>query len=219
MNIEFLEHLPILSARTIPLDDPFNRIVKRSFDVLFSLFVIVCILSWLYPILAILIKRESKGPVLFKQLRSGKDNIEFLCLKFRSMRSSDDADTRQASKGDDRVTAIGRFIRKTSLDELPQFFNVLAGQMSVVGPRPHMVRHTQEYAPTVEKYMVRHFVKPGITGLAQIKGYRGETRDHHQMEGRVRLDRLYLESWSFLLDIWIILRTGISLIKSNDKAY
>lgn len=219
LNMEFFEHLPILSPLNLPLDEGVNRILKRAFDIVFSTMVIVFVLSWLYPLIALLINLSSKGPVLFRQLRNGQDNREFQCLKFRSMRISDTADTLQVTRGDDRITGIGQFIRRTSIDELPQFFNVFAGQMSVVGPRPHMLRHTEKYSALIQKYMVRHFVKPGITGLAQVKGYRGETIDTRMMEARVRVDRLYVESWSFLLDIWIILRTVIGLFKRDENAY
>lgn len=219
LKIDFYEHLPILVFRNIPLDDLANRLLKRVFDIIFSLGVIVFLLSWLYPILAILVKISSPGPVLFKQARSGKNNDDFSCWKFRTMRVNRDADKLQAKKGDARITKIGAFMRKTSLDELPQFFNVFTGQMSVVGPRPHMIKHTEEYAQKIDKYMFRHFVKPGITGLAQVKGYRGETKDPKMMENRIRLDMLYVENWSFLLDIRIIAQTVINIFKKEEYAY
>ena len=219
LKISFYEHLPILSFRNIPLDDVVNRFVKRQFDIIFSLGVIVLILSWLYPILAICIKISSPGPVLFKQVRSGKNNDDFWCWKFRSMTVNKDADNMQACKNDVRITKLGAFLRKTSLDELPQFFNVFTGQMSIVGPRPHMVKHTEEYSQKIDKYMFRHFVKPGITGLAQVRGYRGETKNSKLMENRIRMDMLYVENWSFLLDIRIIFQTILNVFKKEEYAY
>ena len=189
------------------------------FDLCFSFLVIIFILSWLYPIIATLIKLSSKGPVLFKQLRSGVNNEEFLCYKFRSMTLSSNADTKQATKGDSRVTTIGYFLRKTSLDEFPQFFNVFMGNMSIVGPRPHMILHTSEYSALIKKYMVRQLVKPGITGIAQVRGYRGETKELEDMEGRVRLDVWYIENWSLALDINIILKTIWNIFKGDEKAF
>ncbi len=213
------DHIPILSVTSTPLDDWKNRFIKRSFDIAFSLFVIVFIFSWLFPIIALLIKLESRGPVFFKQKRTGQDNKDFYCYKFRSMTVNQDADKKQASRNDGRITRIGRFIRKTSIDELPQFFNVLKGEMSVIGPRPHMLKHTEEYAKKVEKFMARHFVKPGITGLAQAKGYRGETIYLHQMRNRVKLDRFYVENWSILLDIKILAMTTLAMLKGDDNAF
>jgi len=218
LNIEFFEHMPVLSFRNLPLDDTFNRLLKRLFDIVFSLIIIVFVLSWLFPIVAILIKMSSKGPVLFSQKRSGKNNHEFSCLKFRSMKVNRDADTLQSTKGDSRITKIGRFLRASSIDEMPQFFNVLIGDMSIVGPRPHMLKHTEHYGKQIDKYMVRHFVKPGITGLAQIKGLRGETKDPKMMENRIRVDMLYVESWTMALDFWIVLRTIFTLLVKDDKA-
>ena len=219
LKIDFYEHLPVLVFRNIPLDDPINRAVKRIFDIAFSSLVIVFILSWLYPILAIMVKMSSPGPVLFKQVRSGINNNDFWCWKFRSMAVNKDADQLQATKGDARITKIGAFMRKTSLDELPQFFNVFTGQMSIVGPRPHMVRHTEEYSQKIDKYMFRHFVKPGITGLAQVRGFRGETKDPKMMENRIRMDMLYVESWSFFLDIRIVTQTVLNIFKKEEYAY
>jgi putative colanic acid biosysnthesis UDP-glucose lipid carrier transferase len=153
------------------------------------------------------------------QLRSGKENKPFLCFKFRTMKVNVDADSVQATKSDPRITKLGTFLRKASIDELPQFFNVFVGNMSVVGPRPHMLKHTEEYSKLIDAFMGRHYVKPGITGLAQCMGYRGETKTLADMENRVRLDRYYIENWTFWLDIKIILLTIISLIRGSDKAY
>ncbi len=218
-ELQHYDQIPVLSVTPTPLDEYKNQLVKRTFDVAFSLFVIVFILSWMIPILALLVKVSSPGPVFFKQKRTGKDNLPFWCYKFRSMYVNQDADSRQATKKDCRITPIGAILRKTSLDELPQFFNVLQGDMSVVGPRPHMLKHTEEYAKSIEKFMSRHFVKPGITGLAQAKGYRGETKSMNLMKNRIRLDRFYIRNWSILLDFKIILLTVLALIEGDEKAY
>ena len=219
LKYEYYDYLPILSLRTIPLEDPFNLFLKRSFDILVSSAVIVFLLSWLTPLIGLLIKLESKGPIFFKQSRNGFNYREFDCYKFRSMTPNEDAHLYQATRGDSRITKIGKFIRKTSIDELPQFFNVLFGDMSVVGPRPHMVSHTDMYAKKIDKFMVRHFVKPGITGLAQISGFRGEVESDKDIIGRVKFDIFYVENWSLLLDLKIITRTFLNVIKGEDKAY
>lgn len=200
-------------------DNMDDRVVKRLFDIVFSLFVIIFIFSWLYPILALLIKLESPGPVIFKQERSGRNNVQFFCYKFRSMRVNADSHLRQASRNDDRITRIGRILRKTSLDELPQFFNVLLGNMSVVGPRPHMLKHTEHYREVVDQYMVRHYMKPGITGWAQVNGYRGETNELGLMEKRVEHDIWYMENWSAFLDIKIVVMTVLNVLKGEKNAY
>jgi putative colanic acid biosysnthesis UDP-glucose lipid carrier transferase len=219
VNIDFFDDVPVITLREEPLRDFVNRFVKRIFDLLFSFFVILLVLSWLYPLFAIWIKLSSKGPVLFKQLRSGVNNEEFLCYKFRSMAISGDSDSKQATEGDARITKFGAWLRKSSLDELPQFFNVFMGDMSIVGPRPHMLLHTEEYSELINKYMVRQLVKPGITGVAQVRGYRGETKELQDMEGRVRFDVWYIENWSLSLDINIILQTIWNVFKGDEKAY
>ncbi|WP_179318734.1 undecaprenyl-phosphate glucose phosphotransferase [Winogradskyella helgolandensis] len=219
LRYEYYDYIPVLTLRTIPLEDSVNTIIKRVFDILFSCFVIVLILSWLTPIIAILIKLESRGPIFFKQSRNGFNYKEFDCYKFRSMMPNKDAHANQATRGDQRVTKVGKFIRKTSIDELPQFFNVLFGDMSVVGPRPHMVSHTKMYAKKIDKFMVRHFVKPGITGLAQTSGFRGEVETDKDIIGRVKYDIFYIENWSLLLDIKIIIQTFVNAVKGEDKAY
>ncbi|GAA4891289.1 undecaprenyl-phosphate glucose phosphotransferase [Flaviramulus aquimarinus] len=219
LKYQYYDYIPILSLRVIPLQEPVNKFVKRLFDILLSLFIIVFVLSWLTPILAILIKIESKGPVFFKQSRNGFNYKEFDCYKFRSMTPSKTAHLFQATKGDLRITKVGAFIRKTSIDELPQFFNVLFGDMSVVGPRPHMVSHTNMYAQRVDKFMVRHFVKPGITGLAQVSGFRGEIETDKDIINRVKYDIFYIENWSLLLDLKISIQTFVNAIKGEDKAY
>lgn len=219
LKFEYYDYLPILSLRDIPLHNPINALLKRSFDVLFSIFMIFGILIWLGPILAILIAIESRGPIFFVQKRSGFDNREFQCFKFRSMAMNTKSDSLQAGKNDMRVTTIGKFLRKTSIDELPQFYNVLFGNMSVVGPRPHMLKHTSEYANKVDKYMVRHFVKPGITGLAQVRGYRGEIEKDSDIQNRIKFDIFYIENWSFFLDLKIIVQTIITIFSGDEKAY
>lgn len=211
--------LPILSMRKISTDEPINQFIKRSFDIFFSLFVIVGILSWLTPILGLIIKFESKGPIFFKQKRNGLDYKEFYCYKFRSMKPNPEAHLHQIKKGDPRVTKIGKFIRKTSIDELPQFINVLKGDMSVVGPRPHMVSHTHMYAEKIDKFMVRHFIKPGITGLAQVSGFRGEVEDDNFITNRVKYDIFYLENWSIFMDLRIVFKTVFNALGGDDKAY
>ncbi|WP_345952706.1 undecaprenyl-phosphate glucose phosphotransferase [Mucilaginibacter sp. PAMB04168] len=214
-----ISNLSVINANTEPFEEMNSRFVKRVFDLVFSALVIVFILSWLYPLLAIIIKIQSPGPVLFRQLRSGKNNREFWCYKFRSMRVNDEADHKQASRDDSRVTAIGKFMRRTSLDEFPQFFNVLLGNMSIVGPRPHMVKHTQHYRNVIDKYMVRHYLKPGITGWAQVNGFRGETRETESMAKRVEHDIWYLENWSVSLDLRIIFYTVANIFKSEQNAF
>ena len=219
LKYEYYDYIPIISLRDIPLQVPVNKFVKRTFDILFSSVIIVFLLSWLTPILAILIKLESKGPVFFKQSRNGFNYKEFDCYKFRSMTPNKNAHLHQVTKGDQRITRIGKFIRKTSIDELPQFFNVLFGDMSVVGPRPHMVSHTNMYAEKIDKFMVRHFVKPGITGLAQISGFRGEVETDKDIINRVKYDIFYIENWSLLLDIKIVVQTFLNALKGEEKAY
>ncbi|THD67732.1 exopolysaccharide biosynthesis polyprenyl glycosylphosphotransferase [Robertkochia marina] len=219
LRFDYYDFLPILSLREIPLEVSLNAFLKRSFDILFSFLVVVGVLSWLTPLLALLIKWESRGPVFFKQIRHGINGEEFYCFKFRSMAVNKDADKAQATKGDMRVTQIGNFMRKTSIDELPQFINVLFGQMSIVGPRPHMAYHTEIYGNSVDKYMVRHFVKPGITGLAQVRGYRGEILESRDIVNRVRFDIFYVENWSMALDLKIVFDTVYNVVKGEEMAY
>ncbi len=216
---DYYDYIPILSLRNIPLDKRANKVIKRIFDIVFSLFVIVGILSWLTPILAILIKSETRGNVFFKQKRNGLNYEEFYCYKFRSMRPNETADLYQVTKNDPRITKIGAFMRKTSIDELPQFWNVLKGDMSVVGPRPHMIKETERFAQKINKFMVRHLIKPGITGLAQINGFRGEVETDKDIINRVRYDIFYLENWSFLLDLKIVVMTVYNALKGDKKAY
>lgn len=219
VHIEYYGELPILSLRKEPLDDVGNRIKKRALDIFVSLFVTIFFLSWLMPLIGILILLESGKPVFFKQLRTGKNKKSFYCWKFRSMKSNKDADLKQASQNDNRITPLGRFLRKTSLDEFPQFLNVLRGEMSLVGPRPHMLKHTSDYSKVVNDYMVRQFIKPGITGWAQINGYRGEISNPEQIRMRVNKDLWYLENWTLWLDIRILFLTIYYIFKGDSKAY
>ena len=218
MKVEYFDYIPILSLRKIPIDDPVNQFFKRAFDIVFSLIILIFVLSWLSIILYILIKLDSKGPLFFVQTRDGLSYNTFKCIKYRSMKMNALSDDIQATKEDTRITRIGEFIRKTSIDELPQFINVLLGDMSIVGPRPHMPSQTIKYAKVVDKFMVRHFIKPGITGLAQTRGYRGEIEKNEDMENRVRLDIFYIENWSLLFDFHILLMTPFSLL-NTENAY
>ena len=218
LRLDYYELFPVLSLQKTQLHNPFIKGLKRVFDIVFSLFVIIFLLSWLIPLLALLIKLESKGPVFFKQGRPGMDEKEFFCYKFRSMQVNGFTE-QEASKNDPRVTKMGKLMRKTSMDELPQFFNVLLGDMSVVGPRPHLWSQNKAYASKIKKYMVRHYVKPGITGLAQVKGFRGEIETEDDMVNRIKLDVFYIENWSLLMDIKIIFQTVFNIFKGEDKAY
>lgn len=206
-NMESVGSFVMYNPQEIPLDRLSYRFVKRFFDIVFSLLVIIFLFSWLFPIIIILIKLNSKGPIFFIQERTGINNKTFKCLKFRTMKVNDEADKKQATENDDRITSIGRFFRKTNIDELPQFFNVLLGDMSVVGPRPHMLKHTEQYSALIDFYKVRHFVKPGITGWAQVNGYRGITDELWKMEKRVEYDMNYLQNWTYMWDLKIIFMT------------
>jgi len=219
LNAEYYNNTLVLNVKKLPLDIAENRVFKRTFDVVFSLIIIIFLMSWLAPILWIFIKLESRGPALFKQEREGLGGYKFTCYKFRSMQQNATSDEIHAIKNDNRVTVVGSFMRKTSLDELPQFFNVLVGDMSVVGPRPHMSSLSIEYQKDIENYMERHAVKPGITGLAQISGYRGEVKEKSDIKNRIRFDIFYIENWSFLLDIKIIIQTAFNIFKGEEKAY
>lgn len=217
--LTYLELIPLLLIRKNPFDELSNRYLKRVFDISFSLLIIIFILSWLIPIISLFILIDSRGPILFIQKRSGLNNKAFNCLKFRTMRVNNQSHTLQATKNDPRVTKVGAFLRKTSLDELPQFFNALWGTMSIVGPRPHPLKLTEQYSKEVDKYMIRHTVKPGITGLSQIMGYRGETKELYQMKMRARVDRFYIENWSFYLDFKVIAFTILSILKKDENVY
>jgi putative colanic acid biosynthesis UDP-glucose lipid carrier transferase len=218
VNLKMEHGLPIIILRKEPLESLENIIVKRLFDVAFSVIIFILLLWWIIPILALIIKLTSKGPVFFVQKRSGRYVKVFNCYKLRSMQVNEFANEKSAEKNDYRITSIGKFIRKTNLDELPQFYNVLKGEMSIIGPRPHMVKHTEEYSKVINKYMVRHFLKPGITGWAQVNGYRGDLSGD-KMEKRVQHDFWYMENWKFSLDISIVLKTIKLVLKGDDNAY
>jgi Undecaprenyl-phosphate glucose phosphotransferase len=218
-ELEFHGSVPVSKLRREPLDRPLNRKLKRAFDIVFSLGVVLFVFTWLFPLLALMVKLSSRGPVFFKQMRLGRDNKEFVCWKFRSMRMNKEADVKQATKDDPRVTKVGKFLRKSNLDEMPQFVNVLFGHMSIVGPRPHPLRLNDQYRDIIDKYMVRHFVRPGITGWAQVNGFRGETRTPELMERRVELDVWYLENWSFTLDLKIVVKTVTNMFGKDPNAY
>jgi len=221
VSTDYYGEQAIFSLKEPSLNNSFNQLVKRSFDIIFSLLVIVFVLSWLIPLLFILIKFESKGPLFYKHIRYGINYNQFICYKFRSLKAENHNVLEQVKREDDRVTTIGKLIRKTSIDELPQFFNVLKGDMSVVGPRPHMIPYSNLYAKYVDKYqyIFRHSVKPGITGLAQVKGFRGETETDQDIINRIKFDVFYIENWNFILDINIIIRTVFNALRGEKKAY
>ena len=219
MTLDTVGDVPVLSLHASPLNDIDNRIVKRTFDLIMSGIFLCTVFPFIYIIVGGIIKITSPGPIFFKQKRNGINGKEFWCYKFRSMKVNKDADKIQATKNDPRKTKFGDFMRKTNIDELPQLINVFLGDMSLVGPRPHMLKHTEEYSQLIDNYMVRHFVKPGITGWAQVTGFRGETKELHQMEGRVKADIWYLEHWSFLLDLYCIYKTFANVIIGEKNAY
>lgn len=216
LKIDSINSITIYNPQRIPLDIAENQIKKRLFDIAFSSLFILLVLSWLYPIMALIIKLSSRGPVLFIQPRTGINNRTFRCYKFRSMRVNGDAHKVQATKNDPRITAVGRFMRRYNIDELPQFVNVFWGEMSIVGPRPHMLAHTELFAREVENYLVRHYIKPGITGWAQVNGFRGETREHWQIEKRVQYDHEYIHNWTFDWDFVIVWKTIFGLKAFNN---
>jgi Undecaprenyl-phosphate glucose phosphotransferase len=219
IEVDYYGIFPVMTLRSEPLENAINRVAKRAFDFGFSLLVFITVLWWLIPLVALIIKVTSRGPVFFVQDRSGMRNKPFKVYKFRTMYINGEAHHKQASKDDPRITPVGRILRKTNLDELPQFINVLLGHMSVIGPRPHMLKHTEEYSKIIDKFMVRHFVKPGITGWAQVNGYRGETKNPEEMEMRVQADLWYIENWSFVLDLRIVFMTVFNMIRGEEKAY
>lgn len=219
MALSLMDGTPVFSLHNEPLSMFGNRIFKRTFDFIGSSIFLLTIFPFVYIIFGTIIKLSSPGPVFFKQKRSGVNGKDFYCYKFRSMRVNVDSDKVQATKDDPRKTRIGEFMRRTSIDELPQFINVWLGDMSIVGPRPHMLIHTQQYSELISSYMVRHFAKPGITGYAQVTGFRGETSELWQMEGRVKRDIWYIEHWSFALDLFIIWKTIYNAVHGEENAY
>ena len=215
---ELMDDIEVYTTYEIPLQNMGNRILKRTFDIVFSMFFLIPT-ALIFPFIWLIIKIQSPGPIFFKQARTGIDGKTFMMLKFRSMHVNADADKVQATKDDPRKYPFGNFMRKSNIDELPQFLNVLRGDMSFVGPRPHMLAHTEQYSALISKYMVRHFVKPGLTGWAQVTGFRGETKELWQMEGRVKRDIWYMEHWSIWLDIRIIWMTFKTFFVHDENAY
>ncbi|SHN03070.1 Sugar transferase involved in LPS biosynthesis (colanic, teichoic acid) [Cyclobacterium lianum] len=201
------------------LTDPQKLLIKRFFDLTISVFLILFVMSWVVPLIALMIRIDSRGPILYRQLRHGKGNKAFWCYKFRTMKANTESDLLQASKNDQRVTRVGRFLRKSSLDEIPQVINVLIGEMSLIGPRPHAVPMNHVFSNEINNYMFRHVVKPGITGLAQSRGYRGEIIDHFDIYGRVKLDHFYIRKWCLFLDLKIVFWTLSTILFKNGKAY
>lgn len=219
-TIDYIQNVPVMKLRREPLQSLTNRVLKRVFDFIIATLTILLVFSWLFPMIALIIKFTSRGPVFFSQMRTGKDGVPFRCLKFRSMEVNDESDDKQAVKGDKRITRFGAFMRRTSVDELPQIVNVFFNQMSLVGPRPHMLKHTEEYKSLIDKFMLRHFAKPGVTGWAQINGLRGETKHVSDMAKRAEADIWYIENWNFMLDVKIILITAWSMLfKKDDNAF
>ena len=220
MYFNMIGSVPYLSFFRDPLSSSVqNRVIKRTFDIVFSLTFLCTIFPIVLLVVAVITKITMPGPLFFRQKRNGLNDKVFYCIKFRSMKVNDDADKVQATKDDPRKTKWGNIMRKTNIDELPQFINVLLGDMSVVGPRPHMLKHTEEYSQLIDKYMVRHFVRPGITGWSQVTGFRGETKELSQMEGRVKGDIWYIEHWTFRLDLYIIFKTIANAIRGEKEAY
>lgn len=219
MSLDFVNDVPVLSIREEPLREPLNRFVKRSFDILVSLTFLCTLFIPICLVVGIIIKISSPGPIFFRQKRNGLNNKEFTCYKFRSMHVNDMADELQATENDPRKFKFGDFMRRMNIDELPQFFNVLIGDMSLVGPRPHMLKHTEEYSALINRYMVRHFAKPGITGWAQVRGLRGETKELWQMEERIKRDIWYVENWTFWLDMRILYLTVKNMLLHDKNAY
>lgn len=219
VTMSYVDNIPLIARRNEPLSLVWNKLAKRTFDIIFSLTFLVLLFPWIFIIVSIMIKIQSPGPIFFKQKRTGIDGKIFTCYKFRTMHVNDMSDSIQATKNDPRKFPFGNFMRHTSIDELPQFINVLCGDMSVVGPRPHMLKHTEEYSHLVNGFMVRHLAKPGITGLAQISGYRGEIKNIDHMENRVKRDVEYIENWTLLLDLKIIAKTVINVCCGEKNAY
>lgn len=218
-DLAYIQTQPILNQARYPLDYFANYLVKRTFDIIFSVLILTCICSWLFPIIAILIKITTKGPVFFLQKRYGFHEEVFTCIKFRTMVVNEESSTKTTQENDSRITKIGKFLRKTSLDEMPQFINVLRGEMSVVGPRPHMLSVDNYYKPKIGRYSLRSMVNPGITGLAQVNGLRGDFGDVEvEMNKRVLADSFYVRNWSFVLDMVIILKTVLLVIGGDKNA-
>ena len=223
VRLHFYDQMPVITLRKDPLASMLNRAMKRAFDIFFSLIMILTVLPVLFLIIGAAIKINSPGPILFMQKRSGRKNRDFTCYKFRTMYvqapENQQREYQQASKDDPRITAVGKFLRKTNLDEFPQFINVLLGQMSVVGPRPHPPKLNDRYIPLIKNYPFRYFITPGITGHAQVNGYRGETKDPVEMKKRVEYDAWYIQNWTFGLDLKIIFQTVFRMFTKDENAY
>ena len=218
LNREYINDIEVFTTHESPLEGAVNKMVKRVFDIVVSVMALA-LTGLIFPLVYLIIKIQSPGPIFFKQLRTGLDGEDFVCYKFRSMHVNDNSDKLQATKDDPRKFPFGNFMRRANIDELPQFWNVLIGNMSVVGPRPHMLAHTDMYSKQIGEYMVRHFVKPGITGWAQVTGFRGETKELWQMEERVKRDIWYMENWSVWLDLRIVWMTVKSIFRHDENAY
>ena len=215
--IKKLYNIPVIEVNQLPLDIWYNQIFKRVFDIIFSLFVLIFFVSWMYLIFGLIIKLQSKGPVLFLQKRHGVGGKVFKCFKFRTMISNNEEDTKFADNNDVRLTKFGKFLRISALDEMPQFINVLFGDMSVVGPRPHPIKLNNEFSNQIDKFNKRHQFKPGITGLAQVQGFRGKVYNFYDMSSRVKLDRYYFKNWSIFFDLKICLKTIFGILRHNLK--
>lgn len=214
-----LDGIPVIARREEPLSNPINKATKRVFDFIVSSLFLALVFPWILIIVGTIIKIKSPGPIFFKQKRTGLDGKVFNCIKFRTMKVNEESDTLQATENDPRKYPFGDFMRRTNIDEFPQFINVWKGEMSLVGPRPHMLKHTDEYSKIINRFMVRHLAKPGITGLAQVSGFRGETKYIDQMEGRVKKDIEYIETWTFLMDLKIIFKTLTNMFGNDENAY
>jgi putative colanic acid biosynthesis UDP-glucose lipid carrier transferase len=213
--IKKLYNVPVIDINMLPLDLWYNKLLKRIFDVLFSLFILIFFVSWMYIIFGIIIKLQSKGPILFVQRRHGIGGVVFNCYKFRTMILNDQEDTKFADNSDKRLTKFGRFLRISAFDEMPQFINVLIGNMSVVGPRPHPIKLNNDFSNKIDRFSKRHQFKPGITGLAQVQGFRGKIYNFHDMNSRIKLDRYYFKHWTFFFDLKICFKTFFGILRSN----
>lgn len=217
--LNYINNTPLIKLFYYPLDSYYNKLIKRIFDIFLSFFVIVFVFSWLFPLIALIIFIDNPGPIFFIQKRHGQLNKIFNCIKFRSLKVQIDDSFVQVQKNDTRVTRIGKIIRKTNIDELPQIINVLLGDMSIVGPRPHPIELNHTFSSQIDKFYFRHIYKPGITGLAQVKGYRGETDTLEKMQNRIKYDIYYIQNWSFYFDLKIIYMTLYNMIKGQKNAY
>ncbi len=213
--IKKLYDIPVIEVNQLPLDIWYNQLIKRSFDIVFSLFVLTFFVSWMYVVFGMIIKLQSRGPIIFSQKRHGLGGKVFYCYKFRTMMVNDEEDTKFADHNDIRLTKFGKLLRISALDEMPQFINVLNGTMSVVGPRPHPTKLNEQYSNKIDKFTKRHQFKPGITGLAQVQGFRGKIYDLYDMSSRVKLDRYYFKNWSIFFDLKICVKTFFGILRMN----